>query len=250
MAEAAYVGADHTDVGSTEVSQSPGGTQYAAETARAGAAAEQAGLGRPGLFFSNTKLGAWWKAKDAGSLIYEFEGGLVSVNVGGAAEVFPWDRITEVTQVATHDHKRGTYMCTQFKYTVTRDDGVSMKLTGSYLAPEQSSLADPNATGTRFFKFGQKVNRRVSEARLPDARAALARGEVLRFSYMRISADGIVQKNDVLPWSQIRDVVIKNGNVQFYEVDRPKPRHGLPAGYFPNLPLFLTLVDELRAKAR
>lgn len=228
----------------------PEGPRYDAETQRAGSAAQQAGLGRPGQAFANTKLGFGWKEKDTGQLVYEFAGGLVSQQVGGRSEVFPWARITQVTRIGRHETKNGRYACTQFNYKVTRDDGAVMELKGSYVSPNRSSRADPESYGARFNKFGDFVAQRVSSMKLPGARGALARGETLTFGLIKINADGVVFKSGVVAWSQIREVQLRDGDLRIFQIDKRLALTGGPVSTIPNLPLFLTLVDEARMKTR
>ncbi|WP_194923535.1 DUF6585 family protein [Catenulispora pinisilvae] len=223
---------------------SPG--QYLAEAEQAGLAAKQAGLGKPGRFFASTRRGFAWRVKDTGQLVYEFEGGLVGVRVGGRPEVFPWARITQVTRFSQHMNKNVKYVCTRFVYKVTRDDGAAMDLRGSYVSPERSKQADPAAVGSRFDSFGQDVARRVSTAKLPEARAALARGESLKFGFVVIRADGIVRKNGVVAWNLIREVSMKNGHLDIFQVDKKITLLAVPVSTVPNLPLLLHLIDELR----
>lgn len=226
---------------------SAAGSDYAAETELARAAAERAGLGRPGQAFANTKLGFGWREKETGSLVYEFDGGLVSQEAGGRTEVFPWTRISKVTRIGTHESKNGRYALTQFVYTVTRDDGAVMELRGSYVSPERRAGADPESRGARFNRLGDAVSRRVSAAKLPAAREALARGEHLQFGMLTISTGGVVERKGTVAWNQIRDVRMRNGVLDIYQAGRKLALTTLTVSSVPNLPLLLALLDELRS---
>lgn len=223
---------------------SPG--QYLAEAEQVGLAAKQAGLGKPGRFFASTKLGFAWRVKETGQLVYEFEGGLIGLRVGGRPEVFPWNRITQVTRFGQHASKNVKYVCTQFVYRITRDDGAVLVMKGSYVSPERSRQADPTAVGSRFNSFGEDVARRVSAARLPEARAALARGETLKFGLVTISAAGVVMPKNVVAWNQISEVTMKDGILGISQSQKKLKLLWVQVNTVPNLPLLLHLIDELR----
>ena len=50
-------------------------------------------------------------------------------------------------------------------------------------------------------------------------------------------------------WDLIRVVRVSDGDLRIYQVDKRFPLLRVPVSTIPNFPLFLTLIDEVRAKA-
>ncbi|MBO0869468.1 MAG: hypothetical protein J2P15_12965 [Micromonosporaceae bacterium] len=167
--------------------------------------------------------------------VYVFEHGFIQGDRTGPVVDMRWDAIGSLLQRITRTYTNGIYTGTQYLYTVTRTDGVKVKLTGWY-----KGIAE----------LGQTVAREVTRVQLPVAFAAVQRGEALAFGDLTVNMAGIAcAGKGAVPWSEIQAVQINRGYVSLRRAGRWLPWSGQPASKIPNLFVFLTLADQLRAAA-
>ena len=216
-------------------------------TPAAAQAARDAALGKFRAKFVVTRENVLGKFKDTGVRVYEFESGLVRQKVGQSPQVYRWDRIAEVRQSSKAEYLNGAYTGTWFTYTITRDDGESMTISGAYYDPNRSRNADPNSTSSKYEALGRSVVLKVSNIQLPRALETLGKGESLTFGDITISAAGVqAAKQSVVPWPEITEVKVDKGYVRIKRANKVLALSNRPVARIPNFPLFMTLADALR----
>lgn len=181
--------------------------------------------------------------------VYEYEEGLVREGAGLPLLVVRWDQVRTVTQSSTAHFTNGAYRGTSFRYKLTRNDGVEFVIDGSYMDPRRSARAAkaPVSQTRRWAEFGEAVTRYVASRQLLDAQAMLTIGQQIAFGDFVVSTQGVhTQKYGVVPWSQIKDVQVRNGYVQFRKEGKFLPLSSRPVSAIPNFVLFMVLVDALR----
>jgi hypothetical protein len=104
--------------------------------------------------------------------------------------------VTVLRSAVIHHFKNGGYTNTTFSYELTRSDGAEMRIDGSCHAPPYERRADPDSPGMRYARLGLRADERITRALLPDALAALRRGETLAFGQIAINAAGDICRRD------------------------------------------------------
>lgn len=217
-------------------------------------AAQAAGRGELGglrqSFLLLTKVRLFGKPReDEKFRVYEFEHGLVRDGGGMPLVVFRWDRVRTVLQNSTAHFENGRYKGTTFAYRLTRDDGAEFSIDGRFMDPRRIPRAAAAAVNQhrRWAEFGEAVTRYVAARQLLDAQATLTIGQQLAFGDIAISMQGVyTHKFGVVPWSQIKDVQVRNGTVQIKKEGKFLSLSSRPVGRIPNFVLFMVLVDALR----
>jgi hypothetical protein len=167
--------------------------------------------------------------------VYVFEHGFIQADNTGPLVEMRWDAVGSVLQRITKTYTNGIYTGTQYLYTLTRSDGLRLKLTGWYKGIAQ---------------LGQTIAREVTRVQLPPAFAAVQRGQTIAFGDLTVNAAGIAAAGKgAVPWSEIQAVQIARGYVSVRRSGRWLAWSGQPASKIPNLFVFLTLADQLRAAA-
>jgi hypothetical protein len=98
----------------------------------------------------------------------------------------------------------------------------------------------------RLPRFVAKLAEGVSEARLPAHLKALDEGRSLTFGNIVISREGVRAQDGVVPWSQVEPLAFDRGVVVVNRRPRLEPVVRTSLGSIPNLPMFLTLFENLR----
>lgn len=181
--------------------------------------------------------------------VYEYEHGLVREGGGMPLVVFRWDQVRSVLQHSTAHFENGRYTGTSFAYRLARNDGAEFVIDGRFLDPRRSARAAglPPTQSRRWAEFGEAVTRHVAREQLLDAQATLTIGQQVDFGDIAISMQGLhSQKFGVVPWSQIKDVQVRNGYVQIKKEGKFLSLSNRPVGRIPNFVLFMVLVDALR----
>jgi molecular chaperone DnaK len=221
-------------------------------------AAQEHDLGRLRQSFEVRPPGTFRKARALGGQFFEFERGLVRGLPGSPPETFRWDQIETVLRSSTEHYTNYHYRNTGFTCTLTRRDGTSTQVMGTYQDPQRMlpvsakkvSSDHRNSVQRACAALCEDAARHVAAAQLPAARAALARGEELVFGDIVIAANGLrVPKRDRVPWTEISDVQVSNGSVEIF-ASPYRMLWNQPVGAVPNFLLFVTLADALRAPQR
>jgi molecular chaperone DnaK len=194
--------------------------------------------------------------KDEELRVFEFEHGLVQEPAGSPPLTFRWDQIATVRQYSVVSYKStGSYQWTSFTYTFTRGDGASVEIKGTFQDParapwrkQRALQRDPHhVTQRKYAELGQAAARRVAEAQLPAAQAALARGEEVTFGDIAISATGVrTARRDTVPWAEITEVTVQKGIVSIRRAGKFWPLSGQGVSKIPNFVLFMALAEALR----
>lgn len=221
-------------------------TEVLPEAARA---AEEHKLGRHQDTFVMPRFGVF-KPKGAGNRVYGFEHGLIRHDEGAAPQVFRWDQIVKVLRSAvTHHFKNGRYTNTTFSYELTRSDGAKTSIDGSCHDPQHKRHANPDSPGMRYARLGLRADERITRILLPDALAALRRGESLAFGKITISAAGVQGKKGLVPWSEITTAEARDGHVVINRAGKFWAVHNRPVLAVSNVSLLLALIDICRRDA-
>jgi hypothetical protein len=166
--------------------------------------------------------------------IYLYEQGFVIVDRPDDPQVYRWDEIDTAFQKIVSQRAYGFETAKHYLYTITRRDGRTVKVTDFW-----SGIAE----------LGPHINQCVS-ALLPGTLAAIDRGQGVRFGDMTLTAGGIAGRRKSVSWAEVRQVRINNGYVSVDVAGRFLSLSTTAAANLPNLPLFLTLTDHLRARTR
>lgn len=174
--------------------------------------------------------------RQAAKRIYVFEQGFIQVDRTGPRAYFRWDAVGSVLQRITRNYTNGVYTGTTYLYTITRSDGVTVRLTHFY-----EGIA----------ALGETIAREVTRVQLPRAIAAIQQGQTLGFGDLAINAAGIAcAGRGSVPWREIEQVQVNRGYVSLRRAGKWLAWSGKPAAQIPNLFVFLTLAEQLRATAR
>ncbi|NUR57158.1 MAG: hypothetical protein HOV87_00365 [Catenulispora sp.] len=188
------------------------------------------------------------KFKDTGHLVHRYEKGLVDSPRTGyeLPAAMRYDQISSVRQSSIQHYINGFYNRTSFGFAITSMAGEVIRWEGSFFDQDVSSAPAFSKGDPRLPQFGAKLAERVSEARLPAHVKALNEGKALVFGAIVISREGVRVQDSVVPWSQVEPLATARGAavVQHWPTHKPLVRTNL--GAIPNLPLFLTLFEELR----
>ncbi|HKT03241.1 MAG TPA: DUF6585 family protein [Rugosimonospora sp.] len=165
-----------------------------------------------------------------------FRHGFIESDHTGPRADFRWDAVTSVYQRICPTYTTGIWAGTTYLYTVTRGDGVQVKLTQFY----QGIAA-----------LGETIAREVTRVQVPRAMAAIARGETVRFGDVAVDATGVAcPRRGRTPWGEIERVQVNRGCVALRRAGRWRTWSGKPASQVPNLFVFLTVADLLLHDAR
>jgi Family of unknown function (DUF6585) len=174
-----------------------------------------------------------WPSRGAKRL-YVFQLGFIQADSPDQPQVFRWDAIDTVFQKIVRRSSYGVTVSTEYRYTITRRDGYTIKITNFWNGVEE---------------LGRHINHNVSTALLPPMRAALAQGQSVQFGDIVISAREVSGKRNTVPWTQVKSVTVNAGYVRVNLAGKFFSLSTKPAAAIPNLPLFLTLADQLRQSA-
>ncbi len=165
-----------------------------------------------------------------------FEHGFIQSDHSGPRADFRWDTIASVCQRITRNYRSGIYTGTTHLYTITRDDGVSVKLTQVY-----AGIAE----------LGQTIAREVSRVQLPRAMAAIEQGKTVRFGDLTLDAGGIACTGlGLVSWNEIEQVEVNRGYVCMRRAGKWLSWSSKPASQIPNLFVFLSLTELLQRRPR
>ncbi|MEU3839310.1 DUF6585 family protein [Streptomyces sp. NPDC028635] len=168
--------------------------------------------------------------KQAARRLHLFDHGLAEVGGNGEVSVFRWDSLT-VLQEITERYANGVYVGTTYVYTLHREDGTTLKVTGFYAQPEQ---------------WGPAIQQEITRAQLPALHAGLVQGRTLSYGDLSVNVGGVATARDSLSWADIETVEISQGVLVLRRRGRKLPWARVPVKKIPNFFLFLALVELLR----
>jgi hypothetical protein len=171
--------------------------------------------------------------KQAAKRIYLFDNGFVYAETAERLTAYRWDQVATIYQFIQTTRANGVKLPTQYVYTITRLDGVSIKLTNLY-----GNIA----------QLGQRVSERILEVQLPFAYAALEQGRPLQFGAIVVNAGGIAAKGVELPWHS-GSIHLHRGVVFVKRAGVSKSACQIPAREVPNLYVLLSVAAKYQTRA-
>ncbi|MFF9815105.1 DUF6585 family protein [Streptomyces sp. NPDC014006] len=168
--------------------------------------------------------------KQAARRLHLFDYGLAEAGRNGEVSVFRWDSMTVLQQI-TERYANGVYVGTTHLYTLHREDGTTLKVTGFYARPEQ---------------WGPAIQQEITRAQLPSLLARLEQGGTLAYGDLSVNLGGVATARDSLTWREIENVELSQGVLVLRKAGKKLPWARVPVQKIPNFFLFLALVDRLR----
>lgn len=173
--------------------------------------------------------------------VYQFSDGLIRVK-GTQTDLIRWDQVTSVVQQV---RRRGNYYFwggiigaaiaarsrPSQNFTVQRNDGATFKF---------------NAILKNVAQLGQNIQQAVTQRHMPQAIAAFQGGSAIPFGPLTVTAQGLHNGREILPWNQVQSVDVKQGQVIVKKVGKTFSWASVYISKIPNLMVFLGLVNYAR----
>jgi hypothetical protein len=158
--------------------------------------------------------------------IYLYERGFVYAHARGELELFRWDRIHTVFERIFDLRVPFKFVRPRIRLLVTRADGRTIALTNAWTGIEH---------------LVAQASGRATRAQLPVARAALERGQGVRFGKLVVDAAGVTGPRRSAPWAEIELQHLATGRIRLLAADSLAPLFSTPLRRIPNLALFLAI---------
>ena len=212
-------------------------------------AAEEKGLGAlVDTFPVQKKAFLSFRFRDTGHLVHRFEQGFVDDPAAGSAVpvAMRYDQISWVRQAYLKHYLNHYYNKTSFSFKIGSPANEVVHWEGSFF--DRNVYAGPSFSkgDPRLPQFVEKLAEQVSKARLPAHLEALAEGRALTFGNIVISRQGVRGQDGVVPWSQVQPLAFDRGVAVVNRSPGLRPVARTQLGTIPNLPMFLTLFENLR----
>jgi hypothetical protein len=181
-----------------------------------------------GFFVWSLTTSPVFSAKAREWQIYVFEQGYVRVSRKGVA-AYRWDLAQSVYQEIVETRVNGISSGTQYRYRITFSDGRVEKLT-TYVTDMRT--------------FGPLVQYEIAKVQVPQAWQMLHSGQSIPFGDFGLSSGGVtVRGSGGLPWSEIREIQVIQGNVRIMRHGKRLAFATVQAKRIPNLHTFLALME-------
>ncbi|MDJ0385801.1 DUF6585 family protein [Streptomyces sp. G-G2] len=149
--------------------------------------------------------------------VYAFYAGMVWQDPGAETEAMRWSDVVDWRESRTLHYQPGTYSHTQFSYTLTRADNVSLTLTSTFRDrrmehPPVNQVGPPQAFSCS--EFCQLVCGHLAETMLPATLQAVQRGEPQDFGSITLSMDRIKVGRHDHPWAQVKNLGVREGSFE------------------------------------
>jgi hypothetical protein len=177
---------------------------------------------RPGLFSGGAGNLRWFCL---------YDNGFVYALPKQEPAAVSWNEVGWVARADTDVHRNFTYTHTVHRTTIGLPDNQVIVLSDEF--------SDVASISTRIVE-------EVTRTKLPQVAAALRAGNAVAFPPMSIDRRGITHNDRLLSWGEAAPIVVGHGNVHIMRLGQPRPWATLKAGGFPNLPVFLTVADDMR----
>ncbi|ATL65733.1 DUF6585 family protein [Nocardia terpenica] len=189
------------------------------------AAADRERLGRHrGTYRAMLPNAVWYTVCNRGTRLDLFERGLV-VSRRGRVRVVRYDSTRLCRRVVRSAKDRVQHECS-CDYTLIDTAGAPVRL--------QHGIE-------RAAQWGPAVERAVTEAQLPAARAALAAGERLDFEHFWMTATELGVGDRSVPWSRVSQIGVVGGWLSVRVAGESQPLESLPISLIPNFAIFRAL---------
>ena len=161
--------------------------------------------------------------------VYLCERGFLYTEKNMAPQPFLWDQI-QVWRAVTRHYRNGAYTGTTTIYTIQRHDGYRIML---------------NNRLNNIEYLGAAISEQATQAQLPRAIQTFNSGQTLSFASLTLSQQGISNGRELLPWTQVQAVDVKDGYISVKRQGGWFRWAKLAASEVPNLFIFLALVDHV-----
>lgn len=235
------------------------------------------GIGHAGLFpyflaAIPTGLGGFWLLLDFYDItfkpnlrrehsIYEFEHGIVSLKGGDRIEMFPWTEIAFFWRDIRYNvnaHTIGNLWESQMNNHSNPSTEPMIKVEQS-LFPESLMKAyykiqRYNAQGRELMihhgykgniELGNKIENKIVDRLFPQAKQDIEDGRVVQFGYFNISQHGISAGKRILPWEQVGEFSVSNGDVTIKQRGESLRWVRSVISDIPNFAVFRKLVEAM-----
>ena len=162
--------------------------------------------------------------------IYLFQYGMI-IEHKNQLQAFPWYQASEVLQSITRNYRNGIYVGTTYSYTLRRADGYQIKLNN--LTKDVAEL-------------GQAVARGITQTLVPRALNSLNAGQTLTFAPFTINLQGISNKHEFIPWTQVQSIDVKKGYVQIRKIGISRIWSNVQVANIPNYLVLTVIAEEMR----
>jgi uncharacterized protein DUF6585 len=169
----------------------------------------------------------------ANQQVYLFQHGIVIDN-SRHVQAFPWSRAAEVRQSITRNYRNGIYVGTTYIFTLRRADGYQVKL---------GNLTKGIA------ELGPAIAQGITRELVPRAFQSIQAGQTLSFAPFRVNQQGISNGREMLPWSHVQAVDVKQGRVTVTRVGMSRAWGTAMVAKIPNYLVFIVVAEELKKRA-
>jgi hypothetical protein len=188
-------------------------------------------LGGLALLFGACVAFGVWRVRGEVRL---FADGL-AVKRGGEERVCHWDDVEALTGMVATTNRFGVRCYVGGPLVLTRRDGRQITIS--------DGLED-------VVQLGEVVTSAVLKRLLPEARAALARGDTVAVGPLRLDRLGVAQGDgDALPWGEVDEVAVVDDLLVIRRAGVPAPWFQAKLEKTPNAVLALDLAGELQQQA-
>ncbi|MEO5928491.1 MAG: DUF6585 family protein [Candidatus Kapaibacterium sp.] len=183
-----------------------------------------------GLALAAVGVGVWysiWRLRNMRALVYD--GGIVSERNGNTVK-FRWDDVVDLYESVTRKSINGIYVATEHLYTVHLKDGTEA-VYGALLQNTE--------------KIGDTIRTETWNRLMTAAIDAYEAGEKVKFGYLTVSREGLGNRKEEIPWTEVKGVQVRDGMVSVKKEGKWLSWNSTMASSIPNIHVFLTLVDRI-----
>ncbi len=161
--------------------------------------------------------------------VYVCTGGFV-FRRGNKIEAFRWDQIEAMWQAVTKRYTNGIHTGTTHKYTVRRKDGGQVIFNDRFTDVEE---------------LGNTISHEITNYQMPQAINAYNAGNTVPFGPLSISMQGISNGKELLPWSQVKDIDVKQGVVTVKKEGKRLNWSSVRVTQVPNVFVLMALINYI-----
>jgi len=167
-----------------------------------------------------------------------FQHGLVHVDAH-QTRVIPWSEVARVWQRITkyYDQSLQESKTKRTKYEVTLE---SVTAGSVHINDQFTDIAG----------LTNRIVAEVTQRQLPEAVRLIQQGQTLRFGPFGIGPHGIDNGQETLPWSQVRDLKVLDGELRVKKDGRWRPWSRQNVGGIPNFFVFFAIAKKLESSGR
>ncbi|MCB0214049.1 MAG: hypothetical protein KDJ52_32225 [Anaerolineae bacterium] len=159
-----------------------------------------------------------------------FSEGLIYTK-SGKHTLVRWDDIAAVWQEATTYKSYGVTTYTMRKFTIQLQDGRKFRFDNIFEKVES---------------LGETIQNQVTKHQLPQAIQSLKKGATVSFGEkLAVSAQGLSNSNEIIPWSQVQSVRVNQGVITVQKQGKWLNWSSVKVANTPNVFVFLALVETI-----